>query len=80
MIIDGGIIVIVISTLMMLVPPAAARTQRRPGSLKAVLNIAFPPIAPTLAIVLLIEQAEAALERDALLRGTRAISTTYDPA
>lgn len=44
------------------------------------LNIAFPPIAPTLAIVLLIEQAEAALERDALLRGTRAISTTYDPA
>jgi hypothetical protein len=78
--IDGGLVMIVISALIMFVPPAAAHTPRRPGSLKAVLNIAFPPIAPTLAIVLLIEQAEAALERDALLRGTRAISTTYDPA
>jgi len=80
MMIDGGLVMIVFSALIMFVPPAAAQTQRRPGSLKAVLNIAFPPIAPTLAIVLLIEQAEAALERDALLRGTRAISTTYDPA
>ena len=80
MMIDGGLVMIVFSALIMFVPPAAAQTQRRPGSLKAVLNIAFPPIAPTLAIVLLIEQAEAALEPDALLRGTRAISTTYDLA
>jgi hypothetical protein len=76
--IDGGLVMIVISALIMFVPPAAASTRRQAGSLKAVLNTAYPPIAPTPAIIVLIEQAEAALDRDALLRGVRAITTTYD--
>lgn len=76
--IDGGLVMIVISTLFMLVPAAATRTRRDAGPLKAILNNAYPPIAPTPAIIVLIGQAEAALERDALLRGVRAITTTYD--
>ncbi|MDD1450807.1 hypothetical protein NHF48_007300 [Sphingomonas sp. H160509] len=76
--IDGGLVMIVVSTLFMLVPAAASRTRRDAGSLKAVLNTAYPPIAPTPAIIILIGQAEAALDRDGLLRGVRALSSTYD--
>lgn len=78
-----GLILMVIALALACATPAArqmdARQRHRPAFSEA-LDRAFPlpPPAPTLQE--LVQQADAALQDDALTRGTRAVRDAYDRA
>jgi hypothetical protein len=84
--IEGGYLIILASVAMMFVhaAPATAHALRRPVRMLGcgiVLRTAFPLIAaPAPRLSTLVEQADAALDRDALMRGVRGVTATYDQA
>lgn len=82
--IDGGFMMIMIGVLVMFVPPThrivSHRRAVRVLPYAAALQQAFPAAAPTPSLSRLVNEAEAALESDALLRGVRGLTTTYDQA
>lgn len=82
--IEGLILLAIASALLAAGPTHGLLTQRRqardPGMAR-LLAIAFPPepVRPTdQRLVALARDAEAALEADALSRGLRDLSATYD--
>lgn len=83
--IDGGIVMIVVGWLITILPPAerlvsGRRSAVRPMAIGVVLREAYPPHSSPPTLIELVAAADAALMDDALLRGERGVSDTYDQA
>jgi hypothetical protein len=83
--IDGGIVMIVVGWLITFLPPverlvSGRRAAVRPVAIGVVLREAYPPHSSPSTLIELVAAADAALMDDALLRGERGVSDTYDQA
>lgn len=81
---DQGIVMMVVGTVLSFIPPACRASAGRPlfGAAAAgvVLRIAYPVPAHAPPMSRLLAEADEAMERDAMLRGLRAVTEAYDRA
>lgn len=81
--IEGGCLIMLASIAMMFVPtpsPLPGRRTVRSFGCGIALRTAFPTGVAGPAFANLVTLADEAIERDALMRGVRGVTATYDQA